>query len=48
VLITWTDKDFEGECEDEIANHGMAFTGKCVSRNESSDEDISDEEIAET
>jgi len=45
---TWYDEYFEGECEDEKTNLVMDFTGKCESCNESSDEDISDEELAET
>lgn len=43
MSITWS--DFDDESEGEITIKVMAFTGKYESCNESSDEDISEEEL---
>lgn len=46
MLITWTDS--KDESEGEIDNKLMAFTRKYDSYNESSDEEMLAEELAET
>lgn len=46
MSATWSDEDSEGESEEEIANSMTMFTRKWESTSESSDEDISYEELA--
>ncbi|MCI65307.1 hypothetical protein A2U01_0086565, partial [Trifolium medium] len=45
---TCYDEDSERECDDKTAKRVMAFMGKYDSDSESSDEDVSDGDIAET
>lgn len=46
MSVTWS--DFEDESKEETTNKVMSFIGKFESGNDSSDEDITDEELVET
>ncbi|PNX93845.1 gag-protease polyprotein, partial [Trifolium pratense] len=45
---TYSDKDSAGECDDKTSKRVMAFIGKYDSDNESCDEEVSYEELADT